>query len=330
MPAGVPVAGGWNFGGGPTNTPNTSPTSMFGNPSTFTAAANTQASDYDKIMANYSNFVNTNSGSAIAPASVTPQQIAAPAQVQAQQIAPTTSPYTQSPDVTTSLSGLSNLVTTGGYSDANIADIRARDISPIRSIYSNAQQNVERQKALSGGYSPNYDAVQAQSARDEANQIATTTTAANAGIAQNVAANELAAAPAYASASATANAAKTQADQNNASIVNQINQANATNTQQAGEFNTGANINVNQQNAANTLQANEFNTNAALQSKLQGNQQTLGAIQGMSSLYGTTPALTNTFGNQVMQANQQNQNQQQVNNQQNQNLWGNIGRSLGA
>jgi hypothetical protein len=38
----------------------------------------------------------------------------------------------------------------------------------------------------------------------------------------------------------------------------------------------------------------------------------------MRGLYGTTPALTNTFGNQVVQAGQLGQGQQQLN-QQNQN-----------
>lgn len=240
--------------------PPTTPTSLFGNPATFTDAANTQASDYDNIMKEYTDFIahlNNNSSTPIAP------QL---------------SNYSQSPDVTNSLSTLSNLATTGGYSDADIANLRARGISPTRSIYANAQQNVERQRALQGGYSPNFNAVQAQMARDESNQIADINTNVNAGIAQNVVANELAAAPSYASASATANAAQTQADQANAAIVNQINEMNA-------------------------------------QLALAHNQLGLGAIQGQASLYGTTPALTNLFGNQVVQAGQLGQSQQALNNQ---------------
>lgn len=258
------------------------PTSLFGNPATFTAAANTQASDYDTIMAQYKNLVQSynNNPVSAAPVSFTP-------------VTPQTTPYTQSSDVTAGIAGLGSLAATGGYSDANIADIRARDISPIRSIYANAQQNLERQKALAGGYSPNYAATTAQTARDEANQIASTTTAANAGIAQNVAANKLAAAPAYASAAASANAAQLAANQANAATINQANQ-----------FNT-----------AGATGAAEFNTNAALSAAQANRAGIAGAIGGQASLYGTTPALTSTFGNQVVQANQLGQNQQNINTQ---------------
>jgi len=242
------------------------PTSSFGNPGTFTAAANTQAGDYDTIMKGYADFISNAKNNPITSTNVTPQL----------------APYAQSSDVTGSLSNLSNLAATGGYSDADKADIRARDISPIRSIYANAQQNVERSKALKGGYSPNFEAVQSKMARDEADKIGDVTTNANAGIAQNVASNRLAAASPYAGASAGANAAKTQADQANANIVNQINTGNA---------------------------------DRSFQAQLYGRNNTLGALSGATSLYGTTPALTNTFGNQVIQAGQLGQGQQQINDQ---------------
>jgi hypothetical protein len=259
------------------------PTSSFGNPSTFTAAANKQASDYDNIMQQYADLAKSFSTNPLTAGSVSATSVAPQL--------PT--PYKQSTDVTGSLSNLSDLTSTGGYSPQGIADIRERDISPTRSIYANAQQNIERQKALSGGYSPNYNAVTASMARDESNQIAGIDTAANAGIAQNVASNRIASAPSYASASANANAAQTQSDQNNANIINQINDANANRATSIGEFNVGTN-----------LDAQKVNRTGAL-----------GAIQGQASLYGTTPALTNTFGNQVVAANQLGQNQQQLNNQ---------------
>lgn len=264
------------------------PTSQFGNPATFTAAANQQASDYDNIMQQYADLAKSYSNNPLTAQSTNFNQVR-----------PQTTQYTQSGDVTGSLADLSNLATTGGYSDADIANIRERDISPIRSIYSNAQQNLERQKALSGGYSPNYDAVTAQTARDEANQISGVTTAANAGIAQNVAANKIAATPAYASAASTANAAKTAADLANANIVNQAN-----------EF-----------NSQGVAQTNQFNTAAALDAAKTNRTGAQGAIAGQASLYGTTPALTNTFGNQVVQAGQLGQGQQQLNNQQQKNIF---------
>jgi hypothetical protein len=91
-----------------------------------------------------------------------------------------------------------NLAATGGYSDQDKEDIRARGISPIRSIYSSAQQNVDRNKALQGGYSPNYNATQAKMARDESQQISDATTNVNATLAQNIAQNKIGLAPTYA------------------------------------------------------------------------------------------------------------------------------------
>ena len=235
--------------------PTQTPTSLFGNPSTFTAAANTQASDYDKIMAQYADLANRSINNPLTTTPVSAPQISAPTPIAPTPVAPQTAQYNQSSDVTGSLSNLSNLATTGGYSDEDIANIRERDISPIRSIYANAQQNAERQRALAGGYSPNFNAVQAQMARDEANKIGDVTTSANAGIAQNVATNKLSAAPAYSSASATANAAQTQADQANAAIINEINQLNAQNQTQVGEFNTSIQDAIAKANAQNSLQA---------------------------------------------------------------------------
>ncbi len=56
---------------------------------------------------------------------------------------------------------------TGGYSPEDLANIRARAVSPIRSVYSTALQGVERNKALQGGYAPNYDAAMAKLAREQ-------------------------------------------------------------------------------------------------------------------------------------------------------------------
>ena len=60
---------------------------------------------------------------------------------------------------------------TGGYSPGNIADMRARAISPSRAIYANMQRNIDRQRALQGGYSPNYTAASAKLAREGSQEI---------------------------------------------------------------------------------------------------------------------------------------------------------------
>ena len=233
------------------------PFQSFGDPASFTSAATTQASDYDTIMQNYNDVISGAKGN--------------PLTAQAPK-------FTQSQDVTNSLSDLSNLATTGGYSEQNKADIRARDISPTRSIYANAQQNVDRARALGGGYSPNANATQLAMARDESSQISDINTNANAGIAQNVAANELAASGAYGSEASGINAQRTSVDQANAN---------------------------------RNLEAQTFNQN-----------QITGAIQGKANLYGTTPALTSTFGSQVMQAAGSGQNQQNIDNTQRRALFG--------
>jgi hypothetical protein len=327
--AGAPIGGGtfnstspgWNPGYA-----NMSPTDTFGNPSSFAAAAKTQASDYDTIMKNYANIATNALNNPITAGSVSPTSVSAPTPVSAgavgySNVAPSTADYQQSSDVSNSLGTLADLSSTGGYTAAGIADIRARDTAPTKSIYANAQQNIERQRALGGGYSPNFDATQAQLARDESNQISTTDTAAEAGIAQNVAANRIAAAPGYASAAAAANAAKTQAGEFNASQIQGAGLANAqgqlsaseANAQLglgAAEFNSQGQFQAGAMNAQNRLGASEFNTQMGLDAALANRQGALGATQGMANLYGTTPALTNTFGNQVIQAGQLGQGQQ--------------------
>ncbi len=367
------------------------PTSMFGNPSSFTAAANTQAKDYDTIMSQYDNVIKSAGENPLTAGTVKAGQVGSagsanfnptsashvnfnpmnPSEsIKFNSVAPQTAEYSQSGDVTNSLANLSELSRTGGYSEAGIADIRARDISPIRSIYANAQENMSRNRAISGGYSPNFNAASGQLSRDEANKIGDVTTAANAGIAQNVAANRISAASPYATAAANANSARTAADQKNAEIINSANRfnsegtynankTNVDNAQKINEFNAEGAFNANKTNAASAdaankfnsegaletqkynlgnenrrlegnvdraTKANEFNTTSALEAGRSNRANVLGAIQGKSSLYGTTPALTNTFGNQVTQAGQIGQNQQQLNDARQRNLLSFAGR----
>ena len=294
-----------------------SPTSLFGNPSTFTAAANTQGTDYDAIMKQYDDVIKNMGTNPLVSGVAGVSKVGSPNPLAFSAIAPQITPYKQSSNVTNSLASLKNLTDTGGYSEADKANLRERGISPTRSIYAGAQRNVERQRALSGGYSPNFNAVQAKMAREEADQIGNINTNVNAGIAQNVASNKISIAPSYASASANANAAKTAADQKNADIVNQINQINSQGKFSADEFNTSVADSIAKFNAGNENQNNQFNVNSALEAAKFNKSNALNtffeSIKGKNSLYGTTPALTNLFGNQVGQAAQINQNQQDIN-----------------
>jgi hypothetical protein len=124
------------------------------------------------------------------------------------------------------VTNMNDLATTGGYTAQNQADIRERGISPIRSIYSSASQNVDRQKNLAGGYAPNAVATQARMARDMSGIIADKTTAVNADLAQNIASNRLSAAPHAVTTPALANTFGDQAYKS-ASLQNDINQAPA-------------------------------------------------------------------------------------------------------
>lgn len=215
----------------------------------YSGAVQQQAGDYGNLMQGYQNLGNNIQASGSGT------------------YTPSTYGYSPTQAFTGAVSNLQDLAKTGGYSDQNIADLRARGISPIRAIYANAQQNVERQKSLSGGYSPNYAAVQAKMARDESNQIGDATQNVNAGLAQNIAQNKLQVAPTLASTTGNEN-----------QFVNNIGMQNTNTTNEAQQFNLNR----------------PFQTNEAMANNL----------SGMRSLYGTTPAMSSLFGNQALSAAQ--------------------------
>lgn len=75
---------------------------------------------------------------------------------------------------------------TGGYSPEGLAAIRSRALSPIRSIYSNATRELDRTRALQGGYSPGYATARARMARQQGQTAADASTNAEAAIAEMV------------------------------------------------------------------------------------------------------------------------------------------------
>ena len=81
---------------------------------------------------------------------------------------------------------------TGGYSSDDLANIRARAVSPIRSIYSGARRDIDRQRSLQGGYSPNRTAALAKMAREQSYTTADANTNVEAAIAQMVQQGKLA------------------------------------------------------------------------------------------------------------------------------------------
>lgn len=59
----------------------------------------------------------------------------------------------------------------GGGIDEKYASVRARALSPARAAYSNAMRNVNRQRALQGGYSPGYQTAISRMQRQQGQQL---------------------------------------------------------------------------------------------------------------------------------------------------------------
>lgn len=188
-------------------------------------------------------------------------------------------PYSPSTARQPAIANLAELAKTGGYSEGDIANLRARAISPIRSVYAGAMRDVDRQRALQGGYSPNYGAVRAKMARELSEQVGQGVTNVNAQLAQQIAQGRQAAASPY------------------ASITGQ------------------------------EAEAQDVASRFARQEVPQQMQQ---ALQGMTSLYGTTPALAQLFGNQALQGAQLQSNINQQGQQGNLQLIDQFVRGIGA
>lgn len=303
----------------PPVTPNNPLTNQY---NLYNSGVQQNAEDYGGIMQGYRNLLGTAGGGPNRQ-----NQSYTPAQVQTQQynyspptVSPQTTPYRQSGDLTSAIGNMSGLAQSGGYTPEGIADIRARGISPIRSIYAGANRDIDRNRVLKGGFSPGYNAAKLKMAREMSDQIGNQVTNVNAGIAQNVAQNRLNIAPQLAGATGQQSNLANQMAETNTGAINQGNLANVANQMQANRDNSQNANQANFFNANASNEANRFNAQNNQQNQQQGQNQQLQALQGMQSLYGTTPALSQLFGNQAMNASQfQNQINQQGN-QANQNM----------
>lgn len=88
--------------------------------------------------------------------------------------------------------GFQKFAQTGGFSPEDLANIRARAVSPVRAVYANAQREVNRQKSLQGGYSPGFGVLQARMAREQGQGISDAATGAESDIAKMVQSGKLA------------------------------------------------------------------------------------------------------------------------------------------
>lgn len=175
--------------------------------------------------------------------------------------------YSRSGKVGQALSNLSGLSQSGGYTSDELASLRARGVSPIRAAYANALREMKRRVALSGGRSANFNAASSRMAREQSEMMAEAMNNLNASLAERVAQNRIGIAPAFASAA---------------------NQENAL---------------ANEMRARSTEANNQFDRDRVMLKRELGSN--IGdALRGMTSLYGTTPALSNLYGSQAGNAAQ--------------------------
>lgn len=160
------------------------------------------------------------------------------------------------------ISGYGDFAKTGGFSDADLANMRARSVAPIRALQDRNNQEIQRQASIRGtGYSPNTAAAIAKSARDTGYAMGDTATNTEGQIAQLKQQGRLYGLGGLAS---------------------------------TGLSSVGTNL-------SNAVANRGLDLNAITSS---GNEA-LGAMNGKTSLYGSTPGLINTFGNQVLNSGAQ-------------------------
>lgn len=172
-----------------------------------------------------------------------------------------------------------NFMNTGGYSDQDVQELRARGMSPIRAAYGNTMRELDRARALGGnGGAPNYIAAASRAQRELPGQLADATTTVNAQLADAI--------------------------------------------RQGKMFGTNAMGSWSSAEAGRQLQADLANQGADLQAQGMGEQSLqnlrqseLASIGGQASLYGTSPGLASTFGNQALDAYRTRAGMEQARNQ---------------
>lgn len=172
--------------------------------------------------------------------------------------------------------GYREFAQTGGYSPTDIQELRARGISPIRAAYGNTMMELDRARALGGNAgAPNYIAALSRAQRELPEQLASATTNVNAGLADAIRQGKL------------------------AGLGGMTNVGGTMGGLASGE-------------AGRQLQASLANQSADLQAQgmgeqsLQNRQQMdLAGLGGQANLFGTSPGMASTFGNQALNSWQQ-------------------------
>lgn len=169
--------------------------------------------------------------------------------------------------------GYREFASTGGYSPTDIQELRARGTSPIRAAYGNTMMEMDRARSLGGNAgAPNYIAAASRAQRELPGQMADATTGVNAQLADAIRQGKL---------------AGLSGITNIGSTMGGLSSAESGRMLQADLANQGADIQT-QGMGEQSLQ------------NLRQNQ--LASIGGQASLYGTSPGLASTFGNQALNA----------------------------
>lgn len=229
--------------------------------------ANTGAvNDYNNLMGDYKSMPTVQGPSPYIPITSNP--------VTAQ-----TANYSRTPEFNEGLGNYRNFAQTGGLSGEDQNNIRERGISPIRSVYENTQNNINRQRSLAGGYSPNYNAVSSKLAREGSQQIADRTQDVNGQIAQMVQQGKMFGTQGFGNMS-----------QRDLELATQTALQNAQQGNAVGMFNEGNRTNIEGMNREGVARGNDQNINAF--------NANLNKTNSMANLYSATPGLANTFANQ--------------------------------
>lgn len=182
--------------------------------------------------------------------------------------------------------GYRDFASTGGYSDKDVQELRARGVSPIRAAYGNTMMELNRARSLGGNAgAPNYIAALSRAQREMPEQIANATTNVNAGLADAIRQGKM-----FGLSGITGTG----------QAMGSLSSAEAGRMLQAALANQGAD-----------LQAQGM-SESSLQNRLGTD---LSAINAMSGLYGTTPGMASTFGNQALNAWQNRMGAEQARNQ---------------
>jgi hypothetical protein len=203
-------------------------------------ASDAGQSDYGDIMNRYRSFLGGNTGVGGAAGGGIAQ-----------------SSYS---DPFNSYGGYQDFSKTGGYSGEDVSNLRARGASPVRAVYANAERELNRNRALQGGYSPNFAAASAKMAREQSQGGADAMQNVNAGLAQMVQQGKLA---------GLGGMAGIEGQRLNADLQNSM-------------FNAGQANSMSGEAAANQLRG------------LQGMNSMYGTTPGMSNMFGDQ--LINTMG----------------------------------